>query len=101
MHDMRDELPRSEAILSRIFHTPGLSSAINLLSTTLLRPRALLTGGIAATITLLSSYLLARLHDYVVSGSEVLLGFAIGWATGLLYDCFVLLIRRVSRTEYK
>ncbi len=86
MDDMRHDLTSPEAHWSRLMHTSIIQLTTSLLSTTIFRPRSLLVGGFVATITLLATYLLAKLHGYESSGSEPLIGFAIGWMLALVYD---------------
>ena len=97
MDDMRQNLSKHDKLWSHTIHAPVISTIASVLSHSLLRARSLLTGGVAAGIVLIATYLLARLHGYEPSGSEPLIGFFIGWLGALIFDGVSALFHRRKR----
>jgi hypothetical protein len=98
LRDAQNELPSIARVWSIIFHAPVIDHLFSLLSATLLRPRPLLVGAIAAMIGFIGFYLFSHLYNTDVSGEFVsVLGFILGWVIGLLFDIFSLATRRHLR----
>jgi hypothetical protein len=97
MNDMRAELSTAERLWSAVVNHP-LTGAIGVfIISILLRPRALLVGGIFAFISIIGSYVLGRFYGLSLGGTESLFAFALGWVLGLAYDLFFIVTKRHSR----
>ncbi len=97
MNDMRTELTATERLWSNIVNHPLTTVLSAVITSVLLRPRALLVGGIFAFITIIGSYLLGRFYGLSLGGTESLFAFALGWILGLAYDLFFIATKRHSR----
>lgn len=94
MQDMRSDLNPIERIFSRLIHAPLIGSLGSVLAASILRPRSLLAGAwmglLAITITALFSYA----YHYTATGLEAVIGFAVGWLAGIVYDIFAYPFKR-------
>lgn len=87
-------MPRSRRLFSTFIHTRPVASLSGIVARTIARPNALLCGAICSFVLTLSVYLLAKNYGYTLSGSEALLGFAVGWFAGTMYDLFQSILRK-------
>lgn len=92
LSDARTDLSPTQRLGSRLIHAPGVDTIADFLAKTIMRPRAILFGATLAFVVLLVIYTTARHNGYLVQGSEVLIAFAIGWALGIMYDFFYIMI---------
>lgn len=92
--DMRQDLSPIERVLSIILHAPVISHAGAIIGGFLLRPWALLFGATTAIISVIAVSLITHLHGYAPSGVESLIGFAIGWICGVIYELLHTLVRK-------
>ena len=88
----QEELNLGENIFSKIIHAKGIESTSNVIGSTVARPNAILTGAITSFVFTLSVYIIAKKIGYELSGFEPIIGFAVGWLIGIIYDYFKLLI---------
>ena len=94
MRTVKSDLDPGSRILSTVFHFAPIEKVSNVVSSTLARPNAMLSGSIAAFISITVIYFVARYYGYRLSGLETVAAFAIGWILGIVYDYFVHLFRR-------
>lgn len=57
-----------------------------MIATTMARPAAILAGSLSALIVTSAIYIIAKTYGYVLSGSEWIFAFFVGWAIGLIID---------------
>jgi hypothetical protein len=86
MHNVQNELPAVERIFSKIIHNKAIERTSDVLGNTVARPNAILAGAFVAFILTLLTYTIAKTIGYVLSGSETMLAFIIGWIIGVIYD---------------
>lgn len=92
MDDARSHMRPTSRAFSRIIHNRAVETASEITGKTVARPNAILSGSIAAFIITLIVYVIARYFGYPLSGSETIIAFAGGWALGMLYDYFRVMI---------
>jgi uncharacterized membrane protein len=89
---LQDELSTPMRIASQVLHSKPIEAASDLLSKTIARPNALLAGSVASFVLTLGVYIISKVIGYELSGFETIAAFIFGWAIGILYDYFMLLI---------
>lgn len=92
MKQVQSELSTPSRAFSKVIHTKAVEKTSEALESTVARPNAILAGAIGAFVITLAIYLLAKHFGYRLSGSETIVGFAIGWACGILFDYFRVMI---------
>jgi hypothetical protein len=86
--ETRRYMSPTQVFLSKLVHVRTLEGVVDWVISRLLRPYAILGGGLSATIGLLALYSYARFAGFALSGSELLILFVIGWVMGLIIDHF-------------
>jgi hypothetical protein len=89
---VQSELPTGSRVFSKVIHNKVVENTSEVLSSTVARPNAILSGAVAAFILTLATYVTAKTIGYKLSGSETIVAFIIGWLIGLIYDYFRLLL---------
>lgn len=92
MQEVRKDMRAPSRAFSKFIHAKPIEKASEAVGSTVARPNAILSGAVAAFIVTLGVYLVARYYGYPLSGFETILSFIIGWAIGLLFDYFRVLI---------
>jgi hypothetical protein len=80
------EMSPGSRLVSKIMHLGPVDKASDAVSSTLARPNALLSGSVAAFISITILYFIARYYGYRLSGFETIAAFSVGWILGILYD---------------
>lgn len=83
---VQTELDPTSRLLSKVIHTAPVEKISNAVGTTLARPNAMLSGSIAAFLSISVLYFVARYFGYRLSGFETVAAFAIGWLLGITFD---------------
>lgn len=86
------ELPAAQRAFSKVIHNPAVEKTSEVVGSTVARPNALLSGGIVAFALVLAVYIVAKTFGYPLSGFESFGAFIVGYAIGILYDYFRVLI---------
>ncbi len=86
MKQVQKELPTSSRAFSKIIHIAPIEKTSEIISSTIARPNAILSGSIVAFILTLFTYVTAKNIGYRLSGFETIIAFVIGWVIGILYD---------------
>ena len=86
------ELKPTQRAFSKVIHNPAVEKTSEIVSSTIARPNAILSGAIVAFVVVLAVYLVAKHFGYMLSGFETIAAFAVGWILGLLYDFFKVMI---------
>lgn len=86
MQSVRENLGIGGKVFSTIIHNKTIESVSNFLSVTIARPNALLSGSIAAFVTVTILYFVAKHYGFQLSGFETILAFILGWLIGIIYD---------------
>ncbi|MFZ2494508.1 MAG: hypothetical protein WAW60_01885 [Candidatus Saccharimonadales bacterium] len=73
-------------VMSKIIHFKLLDNFSEVVSSTIARPTALLTGSLASLVFLTSIYTIGKVYGYQLSGFEVIGSYLIGWLFGLVID---------------
>jgi len=89
---VQNELPAGSRAFSKVIHNKVVESTSEALASSIARPNAILSGAVAAFLLTLAVYIVAKTIGYRLSGSETIASFIIGWALGLIYDYFRLLV---------
>ncbi|MDR1969768.1 MAG: hypothetical protein LBQ11_00250 [Candidatus Nomurabacteria bacterium] len=76
----------AERTFSKVIHNPAVEAVSEAAGKTVARPAALLAGSLSALILTTIIYITAKYYGYVLSGSEWIITFVIGWAIGLIID---------------
>ncbi len=88
-----NEMNTSERIVSRFIHSKPIEKTADLVSSTIARPNAMLSGSIAAFIGITVFYFVSKYYGFQLSGFETIGAFVLGWIVGILYDYFSVMIR--------
>lgn len=86
MADVRTDLSSTEQAFSRFIHIPIIEKTSDFIGSTILRPNAILCGGICALILVSVLYWLARYYGFALQGFETIGAFTIGWIIGIVFD---------------
>lgn len=89
----REHMSPSGKAFSKLIHNRVVESVSDTVGSTIARPNALLSGSIAAFITITLLYFVAKHYGYQLSGFETIGAFAVGWLFGILFDYFSVMIR--------
>lgn len=92
MKQVQAEMSAPERAFSKVIHARAIEKTSEVVGATVARPNAILSGAIAAFVLVLVVYLLAKNLGYVLSGFETIGAFIVGWALGVLYDYFRVMI---------
>ena len=92
MKQVRSELSAPSRTFSKVIHNNVIEKVSDAVGATVARPNAILAGAIVAFIVTLGVYLVAKQYGYPLSGMESIVAFIIGWAAGLLFDYFRVMI---------
>ena len=80
------ELPPVSRVFSKFIHNKAVEKTSDVVGATIARPNAILSGSVFAFVFTLAIFLVARHYGYPLSGTETIASFAVGWATGILFD---------------
>ncbi len=89
----REHMRPAAKAFSKLIHNRAVETTSDAISSTIARPNALLSGSIAAFAVVTILYFVAKHYGYQLTGFETIGAFAVGWALGILFDYFSLLIR--------
>lgn len=92
MKQVQAEMSAPERAFSKVIHAKAIEKTSEVVGSTIARPNAILSGAIMAFVLVLVVYLLAKNLGYVLSGFETIGAFIIGWALGVLYDYFRVMV---------
>lgn len=93
LEQAREHMNPANKALSKVIHNRTVETVSETVGATVARPNALLSGSIAAFAAVTVLYFFAKHYGYQLSGFETIGAFVAGWALGLLFDYFSLLIR--------
>lgn len=93
MKGVQAEMGPPGRMFSKLIHNPAVEKVTNVIGSTLARPNAMLSGSIAAFISITVLYFVAHHYGYQLSGFETIGAFIAGWVGGLLYDYFSTVVR--------
>lgn len=97
MAAIRSEMSPPARTFSKVIHNPVVEKTSDIVGGTIARPNALLAGSTTAFVTVAVVYIIAKQYGYVLSGSESIAAFVIGWLFGVAFDYIRLLVRGSSR----
>lgn len=86
MQSIQDELGGGSKLFSKFIHIPVVEKTSDFIESTIARPTALLSGSIAAFLTIAIAYFVAKYYGFQLSGFETIGAFIIGWTLGFAYD---------------
>lgn len=86
MKSVQAEMGLSDRLFSKFIHNPEIEKAADTIESTLARPNAMLSGSVAAFISITVLYFVAHHYGYQLSGFETIGAFIVGWISGILYD---------------
>lgn len=89
---IQSDLPLASRSFSKVIHNKAVEKVSDIVGSTVARPNAILAGSAFAFVFTLAIFLVARYYGYPLSGAETIAGFAVGWATGVLFDYLRLMI---------
>lgn len=92
MNAMQAELPPAQRAFSKVIHNPIVEKTSEVVGATIARPNAILSGAVVAFFLVLGVYLIAKHFGYMLSGFETIGAFIVGWALGVAYDFFRVMI---------
>lgn len=84
-HIQKDMSPASRTF-SKIIHHPVVDKTSEVVGNTVARPNLILAGGIGTLTLGLIVYLIAKHYGYVLSGSEAIGTFVLGWLIGAVVE---------------
>ena len=94
MDRVQGELSKPSLTFSKILHISGIEKTIEIVGSTVARPKPMLFGAILAFTVMLIAYLISRVYGYTLSGSEAIMAFIVGWVIGLVYDGLISIFKR-------
>lgn len=86
MKQVQGELPVAGRKFSKFLHNKYIEKTTDIISQTIARPNAILTGAVFAFIIPLFMYVVAKNIGYTMSGFETIGAFILGWIVGIIYD---------------
>lgn len=86
LRQIQHEMPAHSRLFSKVIHNQFIEKTSDILGSTIARPNSMLYGSLFAFLLTLLVYLLAKNMGYVLSGSETILAFLIGWLFGVIVD---------------
>lgn len=86
MHHVRQKLSKPERTLSKVIHQPVVEKASEVAGKTIARPSGVIGGTVAAFVGLLSVYGIAKFAGFSLTGSEMPILLAGGFALGLFVE---------------
>jgi F0F1-type ATP synthase assembly protein I len=92
MKQVQAEMSAPERAFSKVIHNKAIEKTSEFIAATVARPNAILSGAVVAFVLVLVVYLLAKNLGYVLSGFETIGAFIVGWAIGVLYDYFRVMV---------
>ena len=92
MAQTQAEMSAPARAFSKIIHNKAVEKTSEVVGATVARPNAILSGAVVAFILVLAVYVIAKNLGYVLSGFETIGAFIVGWALGVLYDYFRVMI---------
>ncbi len=93
MTHVQNEMNASNKLISKFIHSRPVETTSDFIGSTFARPNALLSGSIAAFISITVLYFVAKYYGFRLSGFETIAAFVLGWVFGILYDYFSVMIR--------
>lgn len=93
MAQARSHMSPGSRMLSKFIHLRPVEVVSDVISSTIARPNALLSGSIAAFVVVTILYFTAKYYGFSLSGFETIGAFILGWIIGILYDYFSVMIR--------
>jgi hypothetical protein len=100
MHHARSQMSKPEQTFSKIIHTPAIEKTSEVVGKTIARPSGIAGAAVAACVGLLSIYSIAKFAGFQLSGSEMPLLLASGFAIGLFSEWVIKSTRSLfSRTS--
>jgi len=88
MKQLHAEMNPPQRAFSKFIHNPVIEKTSDAIGGTVARPNAILAGAVVAFFLVLGVYVVAKFYGYPLSGFETIGAFVIGWALGLVYDLF-------------
>ena len=92
MDEVQSHMSAPSRTFSKIIHNKAVEKTSEVVSNSVARPNAILSGAVCSFVLVLVTYLVARAYGYQLSGTETIAAFGLGWVMGLVYDYFRLLI---------
>ena len=92
MAEVRSEMSPASRTFSKIIHNPAIEKTSEVVGSTIARPNAILSGSVMAFVLTAGVYLVAKHFGYVLSGTETIAAFILGWTIGIIYDYIRVLI---------
>ncbi len=92
MREVRSQMSAPSRAFSSFIHAPAVEKVSEVVGGTVARPNAILSGAVFAFLFTLVIYLIARYYGYLLSGSETIASFALGWLVGLVFDYIRVLV---------
>jgi len=84
-HIQKDMSPASRTF-SKIIHNPVVEKTSEVLGKTVARPNLILAGALGTIVICSVVYLIAKKYGYVLSGSEAMITFVLGWIVGAIIE---------------
>ena len=86
LKSVSQDLTPAGKVFSSFMHNNAVEKASEFLENTIAQPNAILAGAFTAFAITLTVYLVAKTMGYVLSGSETIIAFVVGWVMGTLYN---------------
>lgn len=99
MSAIRSQMSTPARTFSKVIHNPVVEKTSEFVGKTIARPNAILSGSTAAFVVTVIVYLTARHYGYVLSGSEAILSFVVGWMLGTVFDYVRMMISGNTRSH--
>lgn len=100
MDRTQSQLPKNQRVFSKFVHAPAVEKSSEIIGKTIARPSALFTGGLISLIGMLVVLLTAKRTGFVLSGSEMMILFAVGWAIGIAVDLIYHSISKIKPSKH-
>lgn len=97
MQNTQRQLPRASRAFSKVIHQPVIEKTSEVASKTIFRPSLTLGASLGALLGGGIFYGLARYYGFNLSGTEFIFGAAIGAVTGLVWEFFGWVAKKLIR----
>lgn len=86
LKEIRSQMNAPSRTFSKLIHNRVVEQVSDIVSNTIARPNAIISGSTTALVLVSAVYLIAKQYGYPMSGFETIGAFIIGWLVGLIYD---------------
>lgn len=82
---VQDQLPKPSRAFSKVIHNPVVEKTSDAIGNTVARPNLIIAGALGAIASIIV-YVIAKKYGYLLSGTETIALFVVGWVIGAIIE---------------